>query len=399
MEAIPPNCVNVKPPRLLFVSHSATRNGATILLLHLLRWLRANTNFEIEVLVNGTGELVDEFRAIGKTIVWRNPAFFLEALPRQAKSTWKPRVEARCLHWRMTGRKYDLAYFNTSAVAAQVTILAARARTVLWHLHELEYALRLTMGEEQIRTLFPLATRFVVVSESVRDTLVKTFGVRADQMDLINGFVSLPEASAEEMRARRLKLRRELGWGEDAFVVGGCGSMGWRKGTDVFLQIADAMRKRGDTRARFLWVGGGSTDETLRFEHDLRSFGLGERCRWVPTTAEVLDYYHAMDVFALTSREDPFPLVMLEAGACGLPTVCFSGSGGGPEYVGGDAGLIAPYLDVAAFAKHLETLRDDSQARARLGAAAAEKVRRQHVVATQGPKLLQSIQHCLAAKP
>jgi glycosyltransferase involved in cell wall biosynthesis len=386
------------PPRILFVSHAASRNGATILLLHLLRWLRANTNFEMEVLVNGTGELVEDFRAVVPTVVWRNPAFVLDALPRKLKTAWKPRLEARCLKWRMTGRSYDLVYFNTSAVAWQVPVLAARARSVLWHIHELEYALRLTMGAEQIQSLFPLATRFVVVSESVRDTLARTFGVAADRMDLINGFVPIPQSSVEEGRSCRQRIRRELGWPEDAFVVGGCGAMGWRKGTDVLLQIAEAMRQRGDTITKFLWVGGGNADETLRFEHDLRSFGLAERCRWVPTTAAVQDYYHAMDVFALPSREDPFPLVMLEAGACGLPTVCFAGAGGGPEYVGDDAGLIAPYLDIAAFGKHLEALRDSPDLRAQQGAAAARKVRAQHVIEVQGPKLLASLQRCLAAK-
>jgi glycosyltransferase involved in cell wall biosynthesis len=386
------------PPRILFVSHAATRNGATILLLHLLRWLRANTNFELEVLVNGTGELLGEFRAVAKTLVWRDPTFALEALPRKLQGRWKPKLESRLLQWRLTGRNYDLVYFNTSAVAAHVPVLAARARTVLWHIHELEYALRLTMGEEQIRRLFPLVTRFVVVSESVRDTLARLFGVPPGRMDLINGFVPSPQSAADEVRACRQRIRRDLGWPEDAFVVGGCGAMGWRKGTDVFLQTAAALRQRGDTRMRFLWVGGGNADETLRFEHDQRSFGLGDRCRGVPTTADVWDYYHAMDVFALTSREDPYPLVMLEAGACQVPTVCFAGAGGGPEYVGEDAGLIAPYLDIAAFVKHLETLRDAPELRIRLGAVAARKVREQHVVEVQGPKLLASIQCCLAAK-
>lgn len=393
--------MKVKPqPRILFVSHAATRNGATILLLHLLRWLRANTNYELEILVNGSGDLVDEFKAIGRTIVWRNPAFFLEALPQKQRAVWKPKLESHCLNWRMTGRSYDLVYFNTAAVANQVPVLAARGRTVLWHIHELEYALRLTMGEALIKKLFPLATRFVVVSESVRHTLANTFGLAADRMDLINGFVSIPTASAEEIRARRQRIRRDLGWPEDAFVVGGCGGLGWRKGTDVFLQIAERMCKGANSEnVRFLWVGGGGGgDEALRFDYDLRSLGLADCCRCVPTTAEVMDYYHAMDVFALTSREDPFPLVMLEAGACQLPTVCFAGSGGGPEYVGADAGLIAPYLDIAAFVAHLEALRVSPELREKLGAAAARKVQTQHVVEVQGPKLLDSINRCLATK-
>lgn len=112
-----------------------------------------------------------------------------------------------------------------------------------------------------------------------------------------------------------------LGWPEDAFVVGGCGSIGWRKGTDLFLQIAHAInRTKGYEKVRFLWVGGEiQNQESLEFSHDAYVLGL-QYCHRIPTTAEVFDFYCAIDIFALTSREDPFPLVMLEAGAHGVPS-------------------------------------------------------------------------------
>lgn len=50
--------------RILFVSHAATRNGATILLLHLLRWLKKHADYQLEILVNGSGELISEFQSM-----------------------------------------------------------------------------------------------------------------------------------------------------------------------------------------------------------------------------------------------------------------------------------------------------------------------------------------------
>jgi glycosyltransferase involved in cell wall biosynthesis len=382
--------------RILFVSHSATRNGATILLLHLLRWFRDHTDFQLEILVNDDGELLSEFRAIGRTIVWRSPLSFLNG---HLRNTWKDQLESHFLHWRMLGRSYDLIYFNTAAVASQLPILAVRGRSVLWHIHELEYALHSTIGAEQIRSLFPLATRFVVASHCVGDTLAKVFGVPRDKMDVVHEFIPLPVVSAEDAQSRRRTIRRKLGWPDDAFVVGGCGGLGWRKGTDLFLQIAEAVVK-SDSRDqfRFLWVGGGEvSDESLRFEHDVHCLGIRRHCRRVPTTANVTDYYYAMDVFGLTSREDPFPLVMLEASACHLPIVCFAQSGGGPEFVAEDAGLIAPYLNVSMFAKHLMALRDEPDARRQFGACAAEKVRKCHTTERQARKVLSSINRCLGA--
>jgi len=182
-------------------------------------------------------------------------------------------------------------------------------------------------------------------------------------------------------------------------VVGSCGGVGWRKGADLFLQIARIVcGTPGLEDVRFLWVGGEVRDKgTMEFEHDLRALQLQDRCVRIPTTASVLDYYAAMDVFALTSREDPFPLVMLEAAAQSVPTVCFAGSGGGPEFVSADAGLVAPYLDAAAFAALLLKLRSDPALRQRLGRAALQKVKTCYSLESQAPKLAAVLEKCLIA--
>jgi len=200
-------------------------------MLHLLRWLREHTSYELEILVNGGGELLSEFQAIGRTTVWRSPSVVLDAFRRSA---WTSQIDSQLLKLMLIRRTYDLVYFNTSAVASHVPALRKSAASMLWHIHELEYALRLTMGTQRIQELFPLATRFVVVSNSVRDALVRRFNVPADKVDLVHGSISIPSFTTQEAQVRRREIRDKLGWPQDAFVVGGCGAPGWRKGTDVF---------------------------------------------------------------------------------------------------------------------------------------------------------------------
>lgn len=386
------------PPRILFISHSASRNGATILLLHLLRWLKTQVDWEIEVLVNGRGPLLDEFRSIGKTMILRSPAAFMCVFPQHCRIELQRYLETQQMKVLLSGRRFDLIYANTSATWPQVSVLAERAPALLWHIHELGYALRLSIGEDRINKAFLDATRFVAVSNSVWDALTREFNVPNDKVDIINGFVPLPNLSSEEQRSRGKLVRNMLGWPEDAFVVGGCGSVGWRKGTDLFLQIAHAVNLMGGyEKVRFLWVGGDDQgQESLEFAHDMRALGLQEYCRRISTTAEVSNLYCAMDVFALTSREDPFPLVMLEAGGCRVPVVCFEGAGGGAEFAGEEAGLIAPYLDVTTFASHIMKLHDTPDLLKHLGESALRKVQTYHSIEVQGPKLLQSIEYCLS---
>jgi glycosyltransferase involved in cell wall biosynthesis len=389
------------PTRILFLCHSASLNGATILLLHLLRWLRTRVNWEIEVLVNGRGPLLDEFRSICKTTIWRSPASLLSELPQDWKRSLQPylkTLEALYMKALLSGRRYDLIYANTGATWQQVSILSKHAPALLWHIHELEYGLRLSVGEDRIHYAFKDVTRFVSVSNSVKDALSREFNVPHDKIDLVHGFVSLPDVASGAHQSRRQQVKIKLGWPQDTFVVGGCGSLGWRKGTDLFLQIAHiVIRTKGYEKVRFIWVGGGNQDkESLEFDHDVRALGLQEHCRRITSTEDISDYYCMMDVFALTSREDPFPLVMLEAGSYNVPTICFAGSGGGPEFIGDNADLVAPYLDVIAFAAHIMVLHDEPNLRAQFGKSALEKVRTNYTVECQGPKLLQSIESCLA---
>ena len=390
--------MKLRRPRVLFLCHSASRNGATILLLNLLNWLKGRVDWDIEVLIHGSGPLLNEFRATGaKTIVWRDPGPALNTLLRQSMHSVRRVIEEIFRRLTLPAGHYDLIYANTSATAPLVRLLARRSSAVLWHVHELSYALRLTLRDNDLESAFRSATRYIAVSNSVRQALTSNFGVPAERIDLVNGFVPAHVVPPAQRDIRRQRLRQDLHWPQDAFVVGGCGSLGWRKGTDVFLLVAKAVASAvGYENLRFLWIGGGRNDkESFEFEHDVRLLRLENICQLIPSTADVLDYYCAMDAFALTSREDPFPLVMLEAADQGLPVVCFEGSGGGTEFVGDDCGVVVPYLDVKGFADQIIRLHDDVRLREQLGRCGQLKVCERFRVEAQGPKLLKSAQLCI----
>ncbi|MGH9160194.1 MAG: glycosyltransferase family 4 protein [Vicinamibacteraceae bacterium] len=384
-------------PSILFLCHSASRNGASLLLLQFLQWLKGRVDWDITILVDGRGPLLEDFRSVGRTHVLRNTDSVFGVLPAGWKTALEPRFKAWYARTLLGGRRFDLIHANTVAVWPQARALKDRAGGLLWHVHELGYALSVEIPRERARQLFRDATAFVAVSHAVRDTLAGEYDVRPELVNLVHGFVPVPDLTPDQRAGRHRRVHEAFGWPDEAFVVGGCGSMGWRKGTDLFLQIAKRVVAAGaDDRVRFLWVGGSARGkDALEFEHDRRALGLEGRCARVPAATDVLDYYCAMDVFALTSREDPFPLVMLEAGANRLPVVCFADSGGGPEFVESDAGLVVPCQDVAAFANCLLKLRDDPSLREALGAAALSKVRANYSVEAQAPKLSKTIERYL----
>jgi glycosyltransferase involved in cell wall biosynthesis len=88
-----------------------------------------------------------------------------------------------------------------------------------------------------------------------------------------------------------------------------------------------------------------------------------------------------------TSREDPFPLVVLEAAMFAKPAVCFNGAGGIPEFVDRGCGRSVPYLDVWQFAEAIVELIESPALRERLGQAARQRVTRLHSLDVGGMAL------------
>ncbi len=125
----------------------------------------------------------------------------------------------------------------------------------------------------------------------------------------------------------------------------------------------------------FVWVGD-FIDENLRrwLLHDAGQGGVGDRIRFIGRRETMASYYLAADLFALPSREDPCPLVNMEAMESGMAVVAFEGAGGAPEVLG-DAGICVPYIDPAAMALAIRSLLDDPERRQAMGHRGQERIR------------------------
>ena len=126
--------------RVLFVGHEASRTGAPILLLHLLRWLKQNSGMQFEILLREGGALEGDFAALAPTTVLKvSPVE--EVLCKVCKRLgWKMparfTLAGKAVNYAR-GRKIDLVYANTVVVAEEAEALASLALPLVWHIHEM----------------------------------------------------------------------------------------------------------------------------------------------------------------------------------------------------------------------------------------------------------------------
>ena len=377
-------------PRILFVSHEASRTGAPILLLHLIRWMKQHTSLQMDVLLTDGGELSGEFAKLGNT--YKLPPWSADLTP----SAIRNRLARRHLISKLHSGPWSLVYSNTATNGDVLEMLGGR-QPIVSHIHELATTIRL-YGEDNFDSVRRHTTRYIACAHSVKSDLTTQWPIKPDVVDVVHEFVPLPPPTDE---ASRLKLRRrihsELGIPQDAFVVGGSGLVTWRKAPDLFIALARAVKKRRPSaNIHFVWVGALSEAIALRaIEHDLRGLGLEGQVHFIGSRPNPLDYFHAFDVFAMVSREDPFPLVCLEVASLGTPIVCFDYAGGTREFVEDDCGFVLPYQDVDAMAEAVLELRQCEDLRRIQGQCAAAKVRQRHDINAAAPKIVDIVERLL----
>lgn len=374
--------------KILFISYDATRTGAPILLLHILRWLKANTSIPMHIVLRRGGELLPEFEALGPTQVLKSnrpPSLAGKIIDRLGL-----RDPVRSLRRTLNPDDFGLIYANTMSNGDIVAGLNWPGVPVLTHVHELAFAVQHfeKLGSKQA---LQHSTRFIACAEAVKTMLMQDHGVEASRIDVVHG--CMDGDAFRESPVASTAMDDLAGIPPGAFVVGACGRTDWRKGADLFIQLALQVSARTDAPIHFVWVGGMMHPvERNTILHDLAHLPPNVKIHFVGNKIDPKPYYQRFDVFALMSREDPFPLVCLEAAACGKPILCFDQAGGMPEFVEHDAGFIVPYLDVEAMTRRVLQLYEDASLRTAMGRCAREKVFARHDIPATAARIANIIQ-------
>ncbi|HEY0048639.1 MAG TPA: glycosyltransferase family 4 protein [Pyrinomonadaceae bacterium] len=389
---------NKTDSKILFITPGASRAGGNIFLFNFLKWFKQNSDIPFLTVYGHGGELEEDFKSLSKTFKFnyepRPESFYsrtTSAIFRRVK--WRERLLAR----QIATEKINLIYANAVTNHQILAALPDLRAPVISHCHELESVIHRTglAGFEQTKKR---TSHFIAVSEAVRKNLIENHGVPFEKISLAHGFIPIESFSAAELEQKNKKIRRQLGIPGNAFVVGASGTMYWRKAPEIFVQIAAAVhRLKPDLPIYFLWVGGAEKGDFRFFEmeYDVKKLGLEKYVRFLEHKPNPMEYYAALDVFAMVSREDPYPLVCLETASLGKPIICFADAGGMPEFVENDSGFIVSYLDIEAFAGRISELYANPGLREKMGARAALKVRERHDILTSAPGIVRVINKVL----
>ncbi len=226
-----------------------------------------------------------------------------------------------------------------------------------------------------------LCDAVIAPSESIQELLAER-GVTAPTTVIPTGVETERFAGGDGAR-----LRKAHGIPDGAFVVGHVGRMAPEKNLG-FLTRAVGRFVEERPEARFLVVGRGPSERAVREE--LESRGAGDRVHLagVLSGEDLVDAYHAMDVFAFASKTETQGMVLAEAMAAGKPVVAVDASGVREVVCDRGNGRLLEREDEGAFVDALAWVADlGSDARRRLDEEVARTARRFSLENTAGMAL------------
>tara|TARA_B100001059_G_scaffold113776_3_gene113952 strand:- start:1319 stop:3811 length:2493 start_codon:yes stop_codon:yes gene_type:complete len=350
---------------ILFVGHDAHLAGSQMLLLEMFRMARECSSMEPMALLLGDGALESEYQKLVSTC---NILPMLEA-GIDVDAAIKSAILA-------APRRPDVVICSTVATAAAARICRSLDMPVLHLINELPTTVESNGWEDLVLDIGSSARRMIFVSDFSRRAFIDGFNLDTDRCEVVHpGWLGDGPSSSDRDRVRQ-KIRRELSLPDDALIVLGCGQIHPRKGVDLFIQVAaSVLADPGRSRVHFVWIGDGSIEDRRWVDHDAASLACHENIHLISSRPDIQPYFEAADIYVLSSREDPYPIVCVQAMAADLPVIAFDRIGGAPEAIVDGTGLVVPFLDVEKMADGVKSLIDDSDRRLAMGASAGEHAR------------------------
>jgi glycosyltransferase involved in cell wall biosynthesis len=214
-------------------------------------------------------------------------------------------------------------------------------KTILYT-HELSFAVESFYKNSQVIDKISKIDYILAGSKAVHDLFLDEYKYKKDHISICYSF---PANLSEVQKIDNIK--EEYGISEDTFIIGTLSTQELRKGSDLIPQIArKIVQKAPKLKFVILNVGGTNNNPFVRMsKYDAKKLKVEDKIIFIENTLTPNKFLESYDCLLIPSREDPFPLVMLEGAKLGKPIVGFQNSGGIDEFLV-DTDLAAKYLDI-----------------------------------------------------
>lgn len=323
--------------KILLIGHNCDRQGAQILLEHIAKEC-VRQGWETTLLVRNPGEMLKRYAKICPTECFLGKKDFEKVVK------------------KYHARGYKSAICNTTVNGDLIPILKRQGYKVETLVHELPKAIEQSHIEDRAVIIAEQSDMVVFPSGYVHKKFekykkVNRYFIRPQGLYLTGNHDYNYEKSLCE-------IKRELNIENNKIVINVAAGI-LRKGFDIFLRIAQDMESEKDIT--FVWIGD--------YDSDIYNEVLGKKklnnlilYGYIDNSEHLAQFYDCAKILMLTSREEPFGSIVLEAFHSGTPVIGFQEAGGFVDTVlPGKTGELVAFENATELKKILLELLSDEE--------------------------------------
>lgn len=326
-----------KQRKIVYVSHDLHFNGAQLLSLNIVKTLKKDFGYTIEIFSLNSGKLQNEFEKYGNVNI-------VSDINKANKRIMQ-----------LSNEDFSIAICNTVLTGEYTEILSKNGFRVISLIHELPGVIKQYSAVQKAEKISEYADKIIFPAKFVSEKF-QTIAVVPENKSLIQpqGLYNKNPYKNNNFAARKILLEK-LGLPQKSKIVLGVGFADKRKGIDLFAEVATMIRTSKEN-IYFVWVGDLEPNflESIPYEYK-------KNVIFVEATKDIGVYYAGTDIYLLTSREDPFPSVILEAMDVNTPVVGFKEAGGFCDIISDETGALAEYLNVNDMVKNVMVMLEDEK--------------------------------------
>lgn len=329
--------------RILLAGHDCNNAGAQILLKNIIFEFKKR-DVEVAVLVKNSGPLLDTYKDMAPTFIIENENKIKYYVSELSKYGYKSAILNTVISGDLIPILHEYGYYSVNLI------------------HELPGMIKLLNAEEFVKIIAEQSDTVIFPSSFVAEKFEEIFEVKGKKLVQPQGLYNYYQDFKYEESRKKLEKKYDIPSQNNIILNVGTGEL--RKGFDLFLEVS---KKLSDENFSFIWVGGIDEEMAERYCN-----GIDDKNIILPgfidDKTEIMDFYAACDVFMLTSREDPYPSVVLEAFNAKKPVVAFENAGGFKDIViNNETGFLVGYESVDEMIDKIKLICNDDDLKEKLG--------------------------------
>ena len=327
---------------VIVVSHEASRTGAPIVALEIAKHL--NSTYNVVTLLLGEGELISDFSN-------NSEALYKDYVVRRSRLGFENKLQR-------IAKNHAPKFAIVNSLESRSVLEAFRNLNIPTILLVHEFA-SYTKPKSSVTAAINDATQIVFSTGITRDDALEQIGsLPVEKVSIIpQGKSEIPNAlsAANPSSLQDLKLKSKK------FRVLGAGYVQYRKGVDLFIEVASEFNNRNPgVDIEFIWFGDGYRPEhdltySVYLKDQINRSGVSNKVSIHSAVSDFESELTRSDVFLLTSRLDPLPNVAIDALCSGLPLICFDEASGFPRLA---KELDLTQITISTFASTREMVSD-----------------------------------------